>query len=128
MGDTSRISMECAWVTASGQQLVELLVAQIDLYRPGGEDVAFGAGSSLRVVQTSRLGRVGVLVCFDGDFFESAKQIIPNGCAVPVVRPTASQSVVAGEVTGVRWPRASACGERSAAAAPARAARPRSGH
>ena len=52
----------------------EVLTAhrKVHLYRPGGEDIAFAAGSSLRVVQTSRLGRVGVLVCFDGDFFESA--------------------------------------------------------
>ena len=51
----------------------EVLTAhrKLHLYRAGHEDVAFSAGSSLQVVQTSRLGRVGVLVCFDGDFFDS---------------------------------------------------------
>lgn len=68
----------------------EILTAhrKLHLYRPGGEDVAFAAGSSLRVVPTSRLGLVGVLVCFDGDFFESARTLALAGAGL-VILPSA---------------------------------------
>jgi predicted amidohydrolase len=71
----------------------EVLTAhrKVHLYRAGGEDVAFGAGSSLEVVQTSRLGRVGVLVCFDGDFFESARTLALAGAEV-VLLPAAYET------------------------------------
>jgi predicted amidohydrolase len=71
----------------------EILTAhrKVHLYRPGGEDVAFGAGSSLRVVRTSRLGRVGVLVCFDGDFFESARTLALAGAEL-VILPAAYET------------------------------------
>lgn len=58
---------------------------KVHLYRPGGEDAAFGAGSSLRVVQAPLLGRVGVLVCFDGDFFESARTLALAGAELVIV-------------------------------------------
>jgi predicted amidohydrolase len=71
----------------------ELLTAhrKVHLYRAGGEDVAFRAGSSLDVVQTSRLGRVGVLVCFDGDFFESARTLALAGAEL-VILPAAYET------------------------------------
>jgi predicted amidohydrolase len=71
----------------------EVLTAhrKVHLYRPGGEDVAFGAGSSLRVVRTSRLGSVGVLVCFDGDFFESARTLALAGAEL-VILPAAYET------------------------------------
>ncbi len=64
---------------------------KVHLYRPGGEDVAFGAGSSLRVVDTARLGRVGVLVCFDGDFCESARTLALAGAGL-VILPSAYET------------------------------------
>jgi predicted amidohydrolase len=64
---------------------------KVHLYRPGGEDVAFGAGSSLRVAHTSRLGSVGVLVCFDGDFFESARTLALAGAEL-VILPAAYET------------------------------------
>jgi predicted amidohydrolase len=64
---------------------------KVHLYRAGGEDVAFGAGSSLQVVHTSQLGRVGVLVCFDGDFFESARTLALAGAEL-VILPAAYEA------------------------------------
>lgn len=71
----------------------EVLTAhrKVHLYRAGGEDVAFRAGSCLDVVQTSRLGRVGVLVCFDGDFFESARTLALAGAEL-VILPAAYET------------------------------------
>jgi predicted amidohydrolase len=71
----------------------EVLTAhrKVHLYRPGGEHIAFAAGSSLRVVQTSRLGRVGVLVCFDGDFCESARTLALEGAGL-VILPSAYET------------------------------------
>jgi predicted amidohydrolase len=64
---------------------------KVHLYRAGGEHLAFGAGSSLQVVETSRLGRVGVLVCFDGDFFESARTLALAGAEL-VILPAAYET------------------------------------
>jgi predicted amidohydrolase len=71
----------------------ELLTAhrKVHLYRPGGEHLAFAAGSSLRVVETSRLGPVGVLVCFDGDFCESARTLALAGAGL-VILPSAYET------------------------------------
>jgi predicted amidohydrolase len=71
----------------------EVLTAhrKVHLYRPGGEDVAFRAGSSLLVAHTSRLGSVGVLVCFDGDFFESARTLALAGAEL-VILPAAYET------------------------------------
>jgi predicted amidohydrolase len=64
---------------------------KVHLYRPGGEDAAFAAGSRLRVTQTSRLGTIGVLICFDGDFFESARTLALAGAEL-VILPAAYES------------------------------------
>jgi predicted amidohydrolase len=45
------------------------------LYRPMHEDLAFQPGDRLTVCDTSLLGRVGLLVCFDGDFPEVARAL-----------------------------------------------------
>lgn len=87
--DGSRVYNTAVLIDADG----EVLTAhrKVHLYRPGGEDVAFGAGSSLRVVRTPRLGRVGVLVCFDGDFFESARTLALAGAEL-VILPAAYET------------------------------------
>lgn len=87
--DGSRVYNTAVLIDADG----EVLTAhrKVHLYRPGGEDVAFSAGSSLRVVRTSRLGRVGVLVCFDGDFFESARTLALAGAEL-VILPAAYET------------------------------------
>ena len=87
--DGSRVYNTAVLIDADG----EVLTAhrKVHLYRPGGEDVAFSAGSSLRVVHTSRLGRVGVLVCFDGDFFESARTLALAGAEL-VILPAAYET------------------------------------
>jgi predicted amidohydrolase len=87
--DGSRVYNTSVLIDADG----EVLTAhrKVHLYRPGGEDVAFSAGSSLRVVPTSRLGSVGVLVCFDGDFFESARTLALAGAEL-VILPAAYET------------------------------------
>jgi predicted amidohydrolase len=87
--DGSRVCNTAVLIDADG----EVLTAhrKVHLYRPGGEDAAFAAGSSLRVVRTSRLGCVGVLVCFDGDFFESARTLALAGAEL-VILPAAYET------------------------------------
>ena len=45
------------------------------LYRPMHEDLVFEPGRCLTVCDTEALGRVGLLVCFDGDFPETARAL-----------------------------------------------------
>lgn len=87
--DGSRVYNTAVLIDADG----EVLTAhrKVHLYRPGGEHVAFGAGSCLRAVRTSRLGTVGVLVCFDGDFFESARTLALAGAEL-VILPAAYET------------------------------------
>jgi predicted amidohydrolase len=54
------------------------------LYRPMHEDLAFQPGDHLTVCDTSVLGRVGLLVCFDGDFPEVARALRGAGARVVI--------------------------------------------
>lgn len=54
------------------------------LYRPMNEDLAFRPGGSLDAVDTELLGRVGLLVCFDGDFSEVARALRLAGARVVI--------------------------------------------
>lgn len=54
------------------------------LYRPMNEDLAFRPGDHLTVCDTSVLGRVGLLVCFDGDFPEVARAVRAAGARVVI--------------------------------------------
>jgi predicted amidohydrolase len=87
--DGSRVYNTAVLIDADGNVL--MAHRKVHLYRPGGEDVAFGAGSSLRVVRTPRLGSVGMLVCFDGDFFESARTLALAGAEL-VILPAAYET------------------------------------
>lgn len=52
------------------------------LYRPMNEDLAFSAGDRLTVCDTELLGRVGLVVCYDGDFPEVARRLRNAGARV----------------------------------------------
>jgi predicted amidohydrolase len=54
------------------------------LYRPMHEDLAFQPGDHLTVCDTPLLGRVGLLVCFDGDFPEVARVLRGAGARVVI--------------------------------------------
>jgi predicted amidohydrolase len=64
------------------------------LYPAGGEPEAFSAGSRLATVWTRELGQVGMLVCFDGDFPESARTLALAGAGV-VLLPCAYETAAA---------------------------------
>lgn len=54
-------------------------------YAPGGEHAAFDAGDRLTVVDCGPpLGRVGLTVCFDGDFPETARRLREAGARLVV--------------------------------------------
>ena len=52
---------------------------KIHLYSPTGEDKIFAAGSSLTTFVDEELGNVGLTVCFDGDFPETARSLGARG-------------------------------------------------
>jgi predicted amidohydrolase len=52
---------------------------KIHLYQPTGEDKIFTAGSNLTSLVDEELGHVGVTVCFDGDFPETARALGRRG-------------------------------------------------
>jgi predicted amidohydrolase len=54
------------------------------LYRPMHEDLAFEPGGRLTACDTELLGRVGLLVCFDGDFPEVARALRDSGVRVVI--------------------------------------------
>ncbi len=54
------------------------------LYRPMHEDLAFRPGDHLVACDTELLGRVGLLVCFDGDFPEVARALRQAGARVVI--------------------------------------------
>ena len=58
------------------------------LYAPLGEDDALAAGDTITTVETDELGIVGLSVCFDGDFPETARAMANRGARV-VVEPCA---------------------------------------
>jgi predicted amidohydrolase len=58
------------------------------LYAPGGEPDVFAAGDGPTVCDCSELGRVGLLVCFDGDFPETARALRAAGARL-VIEPAA---------------------------------------
>jgi predicted amidohydrolase len=58
------------------------------LYSPLGEDRVFAAGSGVTVCRTEELGVVGLAVCFDGDFPETARALRSAGAEL-VLLPSA---------------------------------------
>jgi predicted amidohydrolase len=58
------------------------------LYAPGGEPDVFAAGDGPTVCDCSDLGRVGLAVCFDGDFPETARALRAAGARL-VIEPAA---------------------------------------
>jgi predicted amidohydrolase len=66
------------------------------LYRPMNEDHAFKEGDRLTVCDTPLLGRVGLVVCYDGDFPEVARALRMAGARVVI-------QVDAYEVEAERW-------------------------
>jgi predicted amidohydrolase len=54
------------------------------LYRAGHEDLAFRAGDCLTACDTELLGRVGLTICFDGDFPEVARSLRRCGARVVI--------------------------------------------
>ncbi|MST31645.1 hypothetical protein GHK86_02735 [Acidimicrobiaceae bacterium USS-CC1] len=71
----------------------ELIAAhrKAHLYPFTGEDAIFGAGDRLTVVDTDVLGRVGLTVCFDGDFPEVPVALNRRGAGT-VVQPCAYEA------------------------------------
>lgn len=57
------------------------------LYTPGDEHLALVAGNSTTVVDTE-FGRVGLAICFDGDFPETARALRDQGARI-VLHPSA---------------------------------------
>ena len=68
---------------------------KVHLYRPTGEDKIFAAGTELTSFVDDELGHIGVTLCFDGDFPETARALgqrggaaaTPATPAVPTVLP-----------------------------------------
>ena len=58
------------------------------LYTPGGEDLAFVAGDRMTVIDTDEFGVVGLAICFDGDFPETARTLRDSGARI-VLHPSA---------------------------------------
>ena len=58
------------------------------LYAPGGEPDVFAAGDGPTVCDCAELGRAGLIVCFDGDFPETARAL-RAACARLVIEPAA---------------------------------------
>lgn len=52
------------------------------LYQPTGEDLVFQAGSNTTTFDDEELGTVGITVCFDGDFPETAAALRAKGADV----------------------------------------------
>ncbi len=58
------------------------------LYAPGGEPDIFAAGEGPTVCDCAELGRAGLIVCFDGDFPETARALRAAGARL-VIEPAA---------------------------------------
>jgi predicted amidohydrolase len=58
------------------------------LYAPGGEPDVFAAGDGPTVCDCAELGRAGLIVCFDGDFPETARALRAAGARL-VIEPAA---------------------------------------
>jgi predicted amidohydrolase len=52
---------------------------KVHLYRPTGEDKIFAAGTELTSFVDDELGHIGVTLCFDGDFPETARALGQRG-------------------------------------------------
>jgi len=65
------------------------------LYRPLGEDAVFAPGDRLTVCPTGEFGTVGLSVCFDGDFPESARAMRGAGARL-VIQPSAYETAARG--------------------------------
>ena len=61
------------------------------LYSPLGEDRVFAAGTGVTVCRTEELGVVGLAVCFDGDFPETARSLRAAGADL-VLLPSAYET------------------------------------
>lgn len=61
------------------------------LYTPTGEDAIFTPGNRLTVCDTGELGVVGLCVCFDGDFPETARGLRQAGATL-VIAPAAYEA------------------------------------
>jgi len=64
------------------------------LYGPTGEDKIFTPGGRLTVCRTGELGTVGLAVCFDGDFPETARALRLAGATL-VIEPAAYEAEAA---------------------------------
>ena len=69
---------------------------KVHLYTALGEDLVFAAGDEPTVVDAGPLGRVGMSICFDGDYFDYSRALRARGARVVV-------SVSAYEVAAERW-------------------------
>lgn len=63
---------------------------KVHLYTALGEDKVWFPGDSFRVVKTE-LGRIGILICYDGDFPESWRALASQGVDM-ILHPTAYES------------------------------------
>jgi len=64
---------------------------KVHLYSPLAEDKIFVPGDRLTVCRTDELGVIGLSVCFDGDFPETARALRRAGAAL-VVQPSAYET------------------------------------
>ena len=64
---------------------------KVELYTPLGEDKVWTAGDEFKVVDTE-FGRVGILICYDGDFPEPWRILAANQGADLIIHPTAYES------------------------------------
>ena len=61
------------------------------LYTPLKEDTAVAAGDEITVTEAKEFGRVGVSICFDGDFPEVARAMRRAGARI-VLHPSAYET------------------------------------
>lgn len=64
---------------------------KVMLYTPLGEDLVWAAGDKFEVVDTD-FGRVGILICYDGDFPEPWRILAANKDADLIIHPTAYET------------------------------------
>ena len=64
---------------------------KVMLYTPLGEDLVLAAGDKFDVVDTP-FGRLGILICYDGDFPEPWRILAANKGADMILHPTAYET------------------------------------
>ncbi len=89
LGEDGKAYNSAALISPEGE--IILNHRKVLLYTPVGEDKLWGAGECFDVVDTP-LGRIAILICYDGDFPESWRIVAANKGADLIIHPSAYES------------------------------------